>query len=345
MTTPSNSANITVRTPGKLILSGEHAVVYGNPALAMAVNRYTETTISRRAARKNILFNLANLSYHQDHSLLSLRRLKASIQSRYDKFLQGKYGIRDVLREPFELLQYAVSHVIDHRELNPQGVEIHTDSNIPIGCGMGSSAAAVVSVMYGVARFSNSDVDLHNYHQLAWDAENMQHGHSSGVDVFLVLHGGCIRFLKDGQKEIRPLPQRPFLLVNTGTPSATTGESVHAAANHLKHDSGLLAEFSQVTANMDLALQTNNNQLLQDSVHHNQQLLTRINVVPEKVQRFIRDVEKTGATAKICGAGAAHGDAAGVVLVVADHDMTDLVQHYNYQAMQIEGEPQGTHIV
>ena len=77
-------------------------------------------------------------------------------------------------------------------------------------------AAAVVSSMMAVARFSNLDIDLESCYQLAWEAENMQHGHSSGVDVYLVLHGGCISFKKDGQRDFRPVPSREFLLINTG---------------------------------------------------------------------------------------------------------------------------------
>ena len=197
--------SLTIRTPGKLILSGEHAVVYGNSALAIAINRYTETTISGQAKvdQKNILFNLLNFRYHQEHSLSALRHLKRGIQDRYQQFLQGQYRIRDVLKEPFELMQFAVTHLIDNRQVNlMEGIEIRTDSNIPIGCGMGSSAAAVVSSMMAVARFSNLDIDLESCYQLAWEAENMQHGHSSGVDVYLVLHGGCISFKKDGQRDL-----------------------------------------------------------------------------------------------------------------------------------------------
>ncbi len=343
---------LTVRTPGKLILSGEHAVVYGNPALAMAINRYTETTISGHAhapaptSQKNILFNLLNFRYHQEHSLSTLRHLKQGIQEKYQKFLQGQYGISDVLKEPFELMQYAVTHFIDKRKINlPQGVEISTDSNIPMGCGLGSSAAAVVSSMFAVARFSQLEIDLENCYQLAWEAENMQHGHSSGVDVYLVLHGGCIRFEKGGQKQLRPIPDREFILINTGSPASTTGECVHAAAKFLQGDTELLAEFATATENIDLALQKNDQSLLVDNIRHNHRLLNGIGVVPEKVQTFIAEVEQMGGAAKICGAGSVRGDSAGVILIVADEEITELAQRHHYQTIRIQGEAQGTRVI
>jgi len=345
---PVEYKSLTVRTPGKLILSGEHAVVYGNPALAMAINRYTETTVSgpTQAGKKNILFNLLDFRYHQEHSLPALQRLKQGIQDRYQQFLQGKYGIRDVLKEPFELMQFAVTHLIDNRKLNlPQGIEVRTTSNIPMGCGMGSSAAAVVSSMFAVARFSHLDVDLESCYQLAWEAENMQHGHSSGVDVYLVLHGGCIRFQKGGLRESRPVPAREFILVNTGSPAATTGECVIAAAPKLKNNAPLLAEFEQVTNHIDRALQQNNSHLLADNIRHNHRLLIELGVVPEKVQRFIAEVEKAGGAAKICGAGSVHGESAGVVLVIADEDLSELIHRYQYQPMSIQGELQGARVI
>lgn len=343
---PPERKSLVVRTPAKLILSGEHAVVYGNPALAMAVNLYTQTTISNQLTQKNILFNLRNFCYHQALSMSELRHLKLRIKEKYQKFLQGQYEIRDVLKEPFELLQYAFTHFIDNRKVKlPQGVEIHTESNIPIGCGMGSSAAAVVSVMYGVASFSRLEIDSQSCYQLAWEAENVQHGHSSGVDVYLILHGGCIRFQKDGGKEVRPIPKRSFLLVNTGTPEATTGECVYAASTHLKNETTLLKEFADVTDRMDQALQGDDLNLLQESIRHNHHLLSKIGVVPEKVQQFIAELEQRGAAAKICGAGSVRGESAGIVLIVSDEDVSDIVKKYHYQSMHVQGEPKGTHII
>ncbi len=343
---PSDFKTLTVRAPGKLILSGEHAVVYGQPALAMAVNRYTETSIRWQAGQKNILFDLLNFRYYQAHSLTTLRQFKLSIQEKYQKFLQGQYSIRDVLSKPFELLQYAVTHFIDKRRLQlPRGVEIHTDSTIPIGCGMGSSAAAIVSVMYAISRFFQLDIDAQSCYQLAWEAENMQHGHSSGVDVHLVLKGGCIRFQKEGQIEARVIPQRSLLLVNTGSPQATTGECVSVASTHLKGDAKMLADFAQVTEGVDRSLMQNDLSGLQNSVRENHRLLIKIGVVPSKIQRFIADIEKEGGVAKICGAGAVHGDNAGIVLVIAEQDLTNLIQSYGYTHFFIQGEPQGTRVI
>lgn len=340
---------LTVRTPGKLILSGEHAVVYGNPALAMAINCYTETTISgqvHHAEQKNILFNLLNLRYHQEHSLPALRRIKQGIQEKYQQFLQGKYGIREVLKEPFELMQFAVTHLIDNRKLSlPHGIEVSTTSNIPVGAGMGSSAAAVVSSMFALAQFSKLEMDLEHCYQLAWEAENMQHGHSSGLDVYLVLHGGCIRFQKNGARESRPVPLRQFILVNTGTPAASTGECVAAVAPLLKDDQGLLAEFAQATNHIDQALQQNHTANLIDHIRHNHQLLVKIGVVPQKIQNFIAEIEKAGGAAKICGAGSVRGETAGAVLVVSDADVSGIITDFNYQLTPIRGELQGTRVV
>ena len=51
-----------VKVPGKLILSGEHSVVYGKPALAMAVNRYVTANITEER-KPQILLDLADLAY------------------------------------------------------------------------------------------------------------------------------------------------------------------------------------------------------------------------------------------------------------------------------------------
>lgn len=173
----------------------------------------------------------------------------------------------------------------------------------------------------------------------------MQHGHSSGVDVYLVLHGGCIRFQKSAPKQSRPVPSRPFLLVNTGAPASTTGECVAAVAPILKNDSVLLNEFANVTDRFDRALEQNHHQNLIKAIRDNHQLLVKIGVVPKQVQEFIGSVEKSGGAAKICGAGSVYGSSAGTVLVVSDQDISDLVQRYQYKQTVIQGELKGTHVL
>ena len=337
---------LTVRAPAKIILSGEHAVVYGNPALAMAVDRYTETTLANIPGQQQILFNLLNFQYYKKHSLSALRLLKNRIQKRYDQFLKGQYDIQNVLKEPFELLQYAVTYFIDKKKIHVSpGLEIYTKSDIPIGCGMGSSAAALVSIVLSFAHFSQLNIDLQTCYQLAKEGENIQHGYSSGVDIYLVLHGGCILFQHGGVKNSRPVPQRSFILVNTGSSASSTGECVLHTAQHLKNDNVLLAEFANATDQIDVALQQNNTTLLKDGIDLNHDLLVKIGVVPEKIQNFISDLKKLGAAAKICGAGAVRGENAGIVLIITDQDISHLVKKYAYNTMIVRGENLGAHVL
>src|SRR5690242_16267161 len=108
----SKPHTLQVRAPGKLILSGEHAVVYGQPALAMAVNRHVTATVSRELLPQ-ILFDLADLAHHSHFSLDGLRKLKQRVKRKYHRFTRGEYSIRDVLEKPFELAQFALGAFTD----------------------------------------------------------------------------------------------------------------------------------------------------------------------------------------------------------------------------------------
>lgn len=334
-----------VSAPGKLILSGEHAVVYGHPAIAMAVNRYVVATVTRDRLPK-ISFDLADLAHRSQLSFPGLRDLKARIKRKYHKFIHGEYTIRDVLHKPFELAQFALGMFAESFNVSmPHGVNIHVQSDIPIGCGMGSSAATILSVMQAVSSYLQVPLSQEALYKVALEAENMQHGHSSGLDLRVALNGGCLYF-QNGEVESRLLPSCMMYLVQTGTPTTSTGECVSAVATYFQKTQ-IGSDFAAVTNALDLALQTNQFMDMQSAMRENHRLLSYIGVVPESVQHFITALELAGGAAKICGAGAVSGDQAGAVLVMIQDQSTlmKLCKQYNYNWSPLIGESRGVHVI
>lgn len=330
--------------PGKLILSGEHAVVYGRPALAMAIDRSAQAVISS-ATHDEVSFSLQD--YTQENgsfTLRALREFRKRAGSNYRLFLEGELGIRQVLLKPVELFQFAFITLLDglHLKLD-HGMDISLNSDIPIGCGLGSSAATVLSELRAVGHFFRVDFRPDWHYKYSLEAENMQHGHASGVDSYVSLHGGCVRF-QNGEGTKVPLPRAPVFIVQTGTPLTTTGECVSRVAADFA-TSGIWDDFEGVTNRMVQVLGGTDKELIQALVRENHQLLTRIGVVPERVQQFVRDLEKGGGAGKVCGAGAVAGDNAGIVMVVADTPPVELCRRYGYELTAVRGEPLGVRII
>lgn len=182
--------------PGKLILTGEHAVVYGQPALAMAVNRNAQVWVTMEGAQDTVSFDLPNVSEgRESFTLRTLRDFHGRVQRNYQEFLAGELSIRDVLRKPVDLFQYAFVTVLDGLHLKMGGgVNVRLSSNIPMGCGMGSSAATILSVLRGLGHYYRVDFRPDWVARYSLEVENMQHGRASGLDTYVSMHGGCVRF-------------------------------------------------------------------------------------------------------------------------------------------------------
>lgn len=333
-----------IHAPGKLILSGEHAVVYGKPALAMAVNRYVTATATPQLL-PIVSFDLSDLAYEHGLTFTALTRLKSRIKQKYQRFIQGDFKIRDVLQKPVELAQFAFSlflETLNHKLT--QGIKIRIQSDIPMGCGMGSSAATVLSIVHAIAHHLQVDLSHDIFYRLGLEAENMQHGYSSGLDLRVSLQGGCL-FVQDGNIQQRSVPQSPMYLVNTGSPKSTTGECVAHAATFFKN-SEIGNDFAAVTEAMDKAFASNNTASVMEAVRANHSLLTKIEVVPNPVKGFIREIEHRGGAAKICGAGSVVGEKGGVVLVITENmnELADLCGQYHYAILPIACEARGVHI-
>ncbi|QTS83707.1 mevalonate kinase [Coxiella endosymbiont of Amblyomma nuttalli] len=335
---------LKTRTPAKLIISGEHAVVYGYPALAVAINRYMEVTVRWTLLPLHFSFYFMGINFRRQITLQTLRKLKRKLKNQYDQYCSGHLNIREVLQKPFELSLFTFINVLDRlKNKLPTGIDIVTNSNIPVGYGMGSSAASVVSLIYALTQFLNINLKLEDYLMLGIESENLQHGYSSGLDVHTVYHGGCLRYEK-GTFEKRTFPDFAVQLVRTGQPKSSSGECVSQVASFFKRSS-IGNDFSAVTNALDKALQNEDRAEIKNCIRQNHHLLRTIGVVPDKINAFIVDIEKIGGAAKICGAGSVRGNNGGAVLVITDNPLIDLSRQYGYSLISIQTDNQGTHVV
>jgi len=334
---------VTARAPGKIILSGEHSVVYGRPAFALAINRFAETTITCQPGY-GIWFEFPNDKLKHITTMRGLQELKTLIAKRYRKFTVGKYQIKDVIHSPLELIQYAFIYLVENLFLPIKGgLKIQVETTLPIGCGMGASAAVILSLIHALVNYCGRTLTIDKYLYFGREIENLQHGRSSGLDLFLSLHGGCYFFVA-GDANKRNLPSIPFVLVNTGKPKTSTGECVEVVAKHLQN-SIIADEFSQVAVAMDLAVQQNDLEKIKQCVRENNELLKYIEVVPKRVADFIMAIEARGNAAKVSGAGAISGGNAGIVLVVGENEISDIVAEYGYEILLVQGESRGLYLV
>jgi mevalonate kinase len=329
--------------PGKLILSGEHSVVYDRPAVAMAIDRSVVATIED-ADDGQISFELPDVDSRDSFTLMALRDFKRRALNNYNLFLEGQLGIRDVLYKPVDLFKFGFITVLDglHRTLD-SGIVINLKSNLPVGSGLGSSAASVLSELRALGHYLRVDFKPEWYYEFSLEAEKLQHGHPSGVDSYISLNGGCAVF-ENGQARSVPLPRMQMFLVETGAPESTTGECVVNVKERFENDA-IWNDFEAVTREVEAAVRNNNDKVMRSLLRENHRLLCRIGVVPEKVQCFIDEVETAGGAAKICGAGATRGESGGVVLVLADFMPTAIAEKFGYKISPVRGDPLGARIV
>lgn len=329
----------TARCPGKLILSGEHAVVYGAPALAVAVNRHA-TVRAALSPDDGWRVRLPGLpAVHLSGE--SFRTLADRVDHRYAEFTAGRLDITGVLDQPGELLLYALSLLARDRGSHPaEGLELDIESTLPIGSGMGSSAALLLATLAAAGPALEAELTREQLYPYALRGEMIQHGKSSGVDPHVCLHGGLFRFRHGDPTRLDVATGQKFTVVFTGRPESTTGECVEAVRKKWGQH-GVWTDFVEVTASFERALLTANTPALKAAIRHNHRLLNTIGVVPAPVGRFVREVEARNGAAKVCGAGAIRGPAGGVVLVVCDTTVDDLAAAQGYEVMPVAPDLHG----
>jgi mevalonate kinase len=300
---------LSAKAPGKLILSGEHSVVYGAPAIAVAVNHYVTATFS--PSDTDTLIITSSVLGQSRRTLVQLEHLVAHLDQRFERFLLGELAVQDVLQTPHDLLYYTA---LQSDSLPSGTVTIHSD--IPTGAGMGSSAAVIAALLQLFQPSScaqQRDDKKPEFFQKVKYCERLQHGRGSAIDAAAVTYGGVLKVQAD---KVTPLPLElgdGWYHFHTGTPCCSTGETVAAVRAKFSHRTDLWQQFAKITQAFEANIKQPSR--LGSVIRANHQLLQEIGVVPAPVSALIAQIESMGGAAKICGAGAHQGETAGQVLV------------------------------
>ena len=337
------------RAPGKLILSGEHSVVYGAPALVMAVAKYTTvrfTPLHETGVLKTVF---QGLSQGAAYPLSSLNRLKDKLDRRFEQFASGKRPVQNILHRPDDLVIYTLATLLRQLPMPgrsgrlPVPGRLSTESELPLGAGMGSSAAAIAATLVLYEHLGNHPLTLEQRFEHIRFCERLQHGKGSAIDAAAVTWGG-IQYLQDGTPATQDIIlDSHWYVLQHGIPQTSTGEAVaHVRARHAS-DHALWQQFADCTESLRETLRRQGNP--RDILRENHRLLKHIGVVPQSAAQLIERIEQSGGAAKISGAGASAGEYGGMVLIwhPDENALRDCLPGFAPETIRIA--PQGAHLL
>lgn len=322
---------LTVSAPGKLILAGEHAVVYGRPALIAAIDLRLYAHLSALEA-DGVVLDLPGLRHEASLTWREVRDYTRAARERWTAYSEcpGPETFTKLRGDdPAHVVKIALGETVEQLGAEPShGLRLRIASELPLGSGFGSSAATAVAVIAGTLSLLERPVDLAEVERLALQVERRQHGHPSGVDGATILRGGVLwaRRREPAGLDVEPLSVRSPLLsrirvYDTGTPAEPTGAVVAAVRRRREEDPGRLeAVLDRIqAATTALRLQLEEEEEDQERSLHwireAQACLEELGVVPKEVRAAVREIESFGGAAKSSGAGSLAGPGAGSLLV------------------------------
>ena len=215
--------------PGKVYLFGEHAVVYGEPAVPCAIERRARVTVEERADSK--------LRVHAEDLSLDGFTVEYSGEA-------GGHPDIDVSETLVEAamgyVDAAVEQARDAADAPDVGFEVTIESDIPLGAGLGSSAAVTVAGIDAATRELGVELSTEALADRAFRAEyEVQEGQASRADTFCSAIGGAVRVEGDDCRSIGA-PDLPFVIGFDGG-AGDTGKLV-AGVCDLREEYGFAAE-------------------------------------------------------------------------------------------------------
>ena len=304
--------------PGKVILFGEHFVVFGKKAILASIDK--RVTVTSEKNEENTI----------------------SVKSNLGQLTESNTVLIEEINSPLKPFFYIAKSMIDQFKFKG-GINIVINSEIPSGIGLGSSSACCVA---GAASISNLFTKLSREEiiDLAVKAEQTIFKNTSGADCTVCTHGGIIEYEKNtGFKKINSKNNFILIIINSGQ-THSTNLTVSKVKNFKEKNEEqfltLCEKEELLIENIKQALEKNDLTAIGKSMIENQKYLEEIGVSNDKLREMLVSVENSSYGAKITGAGEG-----GCIIALADDSNLEKTMNYlrskNYECFSVKIDSKG----
>jgi mevalonate kinase len=307
------------KAPGKIILFGEHFVVYDNRAILGAIDKYATVTSEKT---------------NTDNILISSSLGQSSIKKDEDV---GK------VEKKFRPFFYIAKKVIEKNNFD-KGISIKIESNIPIGAGLGSSSACCVAASASIANLFSDTTDKEIL-ELAIQAEKTIFPNSSGADCTVSVYGGIIEYQKEkGFTKIDTENEFFFLIIDSEQIHATD-KVVERVKKFKEENKDVFAELCSeeerlITKALD-SMKNNDLETIGKCMAQNEIFLEQIGVSNDVLLSITKEIEMITFGAKITGAG---DGGCIIALTQKDDDLSEYVNTTKYQTHHVSIQKTGMQV-
>eukprot|EP00912_Choanoflagellata_sp_UC4_P001114 UC4_evm2s690 len=283
-----------VSSPGKVILHGEHSVVYGKAAIAASLNLRTSVSLTAPEspdAGLLVRVELPNFGITRTWPVTDIEGLvEESNGARPAPPSDAERGaieavIKKATGEPVKITQKDGAHTalvaflfLYSRVCGSRGSTVRVESDLPIGAGLGSSGSYAVSLaaaflsaagllsapkeMGGKSYKIWDNISLDLINEWAFESEKLVHGRPSGIDNSISTRGAAGRFQSGKLELIEKMPNIEVVIANTKVPRST---KKLVAGVKINRDT-VPEVFDKILDTMDSVC--NQSQILYESIHN-----------------------------------------------------------------------------
>ena len=270
--------------PGKIILFGEHAVVYGRPAIAVPVKQLRARAVISADPRAEL-------------GKVRIQAPDVSLDVLIDDLPSG-HPLREVVQ--IVLAELAITR--------PPAFKLRVTSTIPIAAGLGSGAAVSVAIIRALSAFLGQPLSDEKVSALAYEVEKLHHGTPSGIDNTVVTYRMPVYFVRGSPVETFQV-KRPFSLViaDTGISSPTAiavGDLRQAWLADKAYYEPVFDAVQQIVQTARTIIENGQIEALGPLMNKNHVLLQKMGVSCEELDRLVSTACDAGALgAKLSGGG------------------------------------------